>query len=53
MIDTLRVLGLTDWTSFLWGAWVMFVVMVIVLGLFTWGCNNAPTLEEYDDRTAA
>ena len=52
-LDTLYAVGLTDWTSFCWGAGAMFVAVIIVLGLFTWDCKNAPTMEEPDDRRAA
>lgn len=53
MIDILRALGLTDWPSFCWGAGAMFVLVVVALGICTWACNNAPTMEDYDDRRAA
>lgn len=49
MIDTLRTLGLTDWSSFAWGALVMFVLICVVVGLWTWGSANAPAAEDYEE----
>ena len=48
MIDTLHYLGLTDWSSFFWGAGAMFVLVCLTIGLWSWGSVNAPTAGEYD-----
>lgn len=49
MIAILHTLGLTDWSSFTWGVAVMFAVCVIITGLISWACHNAPTMEECEN----
>lgn len=45
----LRTIGLTDWSSFFWGAGVMFIAIGVTIGLWNWGSANAPTLKEYEE----
>lgn len=43
-------IGLTDWSSFLWGAGAMFVFFCLAAAMFVpWMCN-APSAEEYEER---
>jgi len=45
----LESIGLTDWSRFCWGAGAMFVLACVIIGLWSWGSANAPTLKEYDE----
>ena len=49
MIDILHTLGLTDWSSFCWGAGAMFILVCVTIGLWSWGNANAPTMREYEE----
>ncbi len=48
MSHLLKDIGLTDWTSFAWGAGAMFTLIVIVIGIIAWTCHGAPTIDEYE-----